>query len=261
MRLPSNMPGRVVVMAGDSWAAGEFQPEITASPLDVGVSRQLSDRNYQVRNLAFPGGSNLQSVDRLKHWLDSNQHEQVLCVLFWITEWFREIWHFEPHQIRDFFKNDYEHIRDSWIWHPYYRLSELSQRWNVPIYVLGGASDTIQYKDFEKDFPGVRIACQSVTNLIVNNDHTINHPVYCEFVPGFIEKHDFLNRIKKKISNTDLASLMYDMQQGQQRLELFQRHPEFFYPDGTHPNRKGHKIVVDFLLQNIPELRINHAVA
>jgi hypothetical protein len=250
----------MILIAGDSWGAGEW-PKSGNIPLHAGVSQYFVEQGYQITNLSKPGGSNLESIDRLKDYLRCNQHQipDIKFILFWQTEFFREIWYYRKRSIFGDIESELGHgyakLKDHWIYRPYRRLAELYQQWNIPIRIIGGCSDTVWYDDFENDFSGVKIVCQSATNLLSNSDHRIDTPVFCQFLNRWIDEGDFLNTIKKNISNQDLEILLQDMSLGQQRTQLYLQRSDLFYPDGCHPNRHAHKIIFDFLCKNIPELQ------
>ena len=76
---PPNATGANVIVAGDSWGQGELDyPDITDkdwSPvgdniLHRGISEYLIQSGYEVLNLSYPGGSNLQAIDRIKNFLN-----------------------------------------------------------------------------------------------------------------------------------------------------------------------------------------------
>lgn len=235
----------IILIAGDSWAAGEC---ISKSEMQYGgVTEFLCNKGYDVRNLSTPGGSNLQACNTIKNYLTANQTGNIKKIVFWKTEFFREIWFYKSHQLKEELRNGYSVLKDHWVYRPYHQLTEISQRWNIPVYVIGGCSDTVWYDDFEKDFPGVKIICQSVTNYLVNNDHRITDPVFCEFMNGWID--EFLNIVKKCISTNDMKLLISDIEKGQGRLRQFTKHPELFFPDGVHPNRRAQKILFESLIK------------
>lgn len=250
----------MILISGDSWSAGVWHKD-NDIPEDKGISFYLRNHEHKVLNLTKPGGSNLESIDRIRDYFRCNQSEisNVKFILFWKTEFFREIWYYRTKSIitSELHKElsyGYRQMRDQWVYRPYYRLAELSQQWNVPIYVIGGCSDTVWYDDFEIDFPGVKIICQSMTNLLLNNNHRIDQPVFCGFLPTWINEGDFLNIVRKNISNDDYQELLQDMEIGMKRHEEYKNHPELFYPDGVHPNKKSHEILFNFILNKIPEL-------
>lgn len=259
------MVEKIAVQAGDSWAAGTWnygQQQIPRPHEDV--CQNLRYAGYSTRNLAKPGGSNLESVGRLQDYLACNQQEiaHIKFVLFWQTEFFREIWYNASNGLhREELNLGYRFVKDHWVYRPYHKLSKIAQRWNIPIYVIGGCSDCIWYENFEADFRGVKVICQSVTNLLLTGNHRIEEPVFCEFMPGWIDRFDFLNKVKRNSSSEDLATLLHDMELGQERLRLFKDNPKFFAPDGIHPNKLAHQTVFEYLMQNVPELMIDQKIA
>ena len=245
-----------ILMVGDSWPAGEFKinPDQTHSTMTHrGVQEYFLEDNISVINICNPGGSNLQSVKRLSDFLLTNNLDNDTVVLFWITEFFREIWVYN-NAIPDLnldneLKKNYVVLRDHWIYRPYYMLQEIAKNYNLKFYILGGCSDTIGYNDFELDFPNLQILCQSITNLIINNDPFIKNPVFCQFMNGWIDP--FLTLVKQDISNVGLAALLEDIEKGQQRLDLYKTHKQWFYPDGIHPNRVAHKKIYEYICNTI----------
>lgn len=250
----------IIVQAGDSWAAGAWVKHDGISQLNEGVVQKFYHMGYDVRNLAKPGGSNLESVDRLRDYLRSNQHEidSVKLILFWKTEFFREIWYCysnDTMQLKKELTHGYQKLRDYWIYRPYHRLAEIYQQWSIPIYMVGGCSDCVWYDEFEKDFPGIKIACQSVTNLLVKGEHRVRAPVFCEFLPGWIDKCNFLDKVKQNISFHDLEALLHDMNLGSERLNVFKENPQYF--SEIHPNDLAQTIIFEYLLHKIPELALD----
>ena len=126
----------------------------------------------------------------------------------------------------------------------YSRLSEISQKYQVPVCVIGGVSDTMWMSKFSEEYPGVSILCQSVTNLIINNTHQTDTPVHSCF--DSTNKTD-IALIKKQASVQEMNSVLDDVANGIARRDVWQNNPEYFYPDGKHPNREGHKILYDFV--------------
>jgi len=249
----------MVIVSGDSWPVGVWRDKDL--PDNMGLAYHLNQQGHDVISLAKPGGSNLESVDRLRDFLQSNQHlvKSIDCVLFWQTEFFREVWYYRQHStihptLDQELSVGYAQLRDNWVYRPYYRLSEIAQQWQIPVYVIGGCSDTVWYDDFEINFPGVQILCQSTTNLLLHNNHRIEQPVFCQFLTRWIEEGDFLNLVRRNIVDEDYQQLLADMDLGKQRILDLRQNPDLFYPDGIHPNAQAHKQIFDFVRTNVPEL-------
>jgi len=234
-----------IIIAGDSWAAGEWNTDATVA--HRGLQKFLTDDGHNVVNISYPGGSNLQAVERLNNYIQLNDSLLETIVFFFITEFFREIFYYPEKTsnvcnrvtVLEEIKKGYTKLRDQWVIRPYYRLQKLAQEANIQVYILGGCSDTVRYEDFTEDFPNLTIACQSVTNLIVNDDPMIHTPVFCEYINGHIDP--FLKLIIPD------EQLLQDMDLGHQRLNVFKNNKKWFWPDGIHPNRLGCIKLYDFL--------------
>lgn len=242
-----------ILIAGDSWAAGVpvVNPDASLDIVYGGIPELLTKQDYQVTNLARKGASNLQACDRLNDYLLYNSPKQIAeikIILFWQTEFFREIWYYTHKDLEKELSHKYSTLRDHWIYRPYHRLTDISQRWNIPIYIIGGCSDTVWYDNFEQDFPGVKIACQSVTNYILTGNHRIDQPVFCEYLNGWVDP--FLELIKPNMPADELEILIADMDLGNSRLKLFEKYQDCWFPDNTHPNLEGQEILFDFLVKN-----------
>jgi hypothetical protein len=251
----------MILIAGDSWSAGEWKDlkistdiNNTASVLlHNGLTQYLQDADYQVINLGCPGGSNSESLVRLKNFLDLNQSliKHINRIFVFKTEW-----------TRDFSKNinqptglvvdkdyieDYQTLKDRVISRFYCRLSEIGIRYNKMIHLIGGCSDAVWFDNFCIEHPQLEIACQSLTNLLLTGNSTIDNPTF-----SFFGKPTELlvNEFKKLYTNKDLEKLLDDIDLGHQRHNLLISNPNFFYPDGTHPNRAGHQILFNFLKNN-----------
>ena len=235
-----------VIICGDSWTAGEWN-ECGDRILHGGISQYFKEDNFDVVNIGYPGGTNLTSVIRLDNWLNLNTHNNDTIILFFLTEFFREIWHYtnlnnssQPVNLDNELNRSYTEIKDSWVYRPYYRLQELAEKYNTKLYLVGGASDTIfEYDDFSIDFPNLKIACQSTTNLLVNDNPNVEEPVMCEFL------NDWTSPFLKSIKPDD--ALLTDMDLGKARIKTMKQNPQWFWPDGIHPNRQGHLKLYKYL--------------
>ena len=169
----------MILIAGDSWSAGEWQGNHTMSVLHNGLAQYLSDDGHLTINLGQPGGWNGLSIDRLKNFLKLNSYlvDKITHIFVFQTEWIRDI---EPTRCTMFsisndndFDSDYQTLKNRLISRFYYSLSNIGKEYNKKIFVIGGASDTIWLTDFSKVYPHVEILCQSLTNLLINNNHRV----------------------------------------------------------------------------------------
>jgi hypothetical protein len=235
----------MILIAGDSWGCGEWSNSY--SILHTGLEQYLIDDGNKVVNLSRGGASNLDAANRIETFLDIKNKlniEKIETILVFQTEWFRDLdsirylYPLNKDEYLNFvFNKEYLNI-DKCISSWYYRLSNIGKKYSVKIGIIGGASDTVFLSKFTEEYPNVFIACQSLTNLIVNNNSYIDNPVF-----GVN-----LNRFLKLTKNANIMSnIIKDIDKSNQRLNTWKKFPKYFFPDGCHPNRLGHKILFDFL--------------
>jgi lysophospholipase L1-like esterase len=243
-----------ILIAGDSWACGEWEKAsmtythggLTNSLLiHGGLTDYLIDQGHRVINLGYPGGSNHDSTNRLSNFLIQNKKIIIKNIIVFQTEWLRS--NSVPLDI----KEGYFKLQNTLISRFYCELSELSTKFNIPIYIIGGTSDTVWIDQFEKEYPGVKVVCQSFSNLLLTNNHKISNPVYSLMTADQSKQIEYF---KNNSNQADLQLMLDDMDRGQVRFILWKNHKEFFWPDGTHPNRYAHKILFEFLKTQIPDL-------
>ena len=210
----------MILIVGDSWGCGCWTEE--QSVYHRGLEQLLHDDGHKVINLS-QGGCDLKTItrrlddhlmllkDRPPLWFT----EPVTKILVLQTEWHR---HLSTAK-----EKDTEQIEIASF---YGTLSHISKKYNLPIYVIGGCSDTVWLDEFENYYPGVTVVCQSFTNLLVNDNHRIDNPV-------------FSVRFPKELLNTEDAINL--AMQGEKREQIWKDNPEWMWPDGSHPNHLGHK--------------------
>lgn len=226
----------MILVAGDSWGVGEW-----ANPHQVlhgGLAQYIKEAGHDVVNLSHGGISNLDAVTRISMYLERYQNLPISKVFIFQTEYNRDYKHWYTHD-----ENDWSNIESCWIERFYHRLSELAVTQNFQTYLIGGCSDTIWFDDMSQDYPNCHVACQSVVNLICNQTHRIDNPVYSWYSKSALE---FVSELKRRgIDRVNALDL------GFQREALVREHPEFFYPDGVHLNRKGHLILYNYLAETV----------
>ena len=210
----------MIIIVGDSWGCGCWTEEQTV--YHRGLEQLLHDDGHKVINLS-QGGCDLKTItrrlddhlmllkDRPPLWFT----EPVTKILVLQTEWHR---HLSTAK-----EKDAEQIEIASF---YGTLSHISKKYNLPIYVIGGISDTVWLDEFENYYPGVTVVCQSFTNLLVNDDHRTDEPVYSVIFPkNFITDYE----------------LMLKAEKGQKRQQVWSNNSQWFCTDGTHPNHLAHE--------------------
>jgi hypothetical protein len=236
-----------LLLVGDSWGCGEWDLHCT-SILHTGLEQYLLDDGHQVDNISYGGISNLDIVNRISGYLELPNKLLPNLILVFQTEYSRDYKHDKIQ--KDFGCDDWqdlttvEDLTNKWVERFYFRLSEISSKFSIPIKIIGGCSDTFYFDNMSKDYPGCDIVCQSIVNLILTGDHRISTPIFSWYTKKITELVKKLYEILPLTSIDDLES---KIDQGFKRECLLRECPEFFYPDGIHPNRFGHKILFDFL--------------
>ena len=233
----------MIVISGCSWACGEWgRGDINPNVVHGGLSQYIEEAGGKCINLGIPSGSNLQVAQKIQGWLNRHPDITVEKILIFQTEYDRDY--------RMKFEEDYLNIEEfdsvssRMIARFYSRLTEISHQAQSPVYVIGGVSDTVRFENFEQCYPGVKIACQSMTNLLINNCENVDSPVfswYTNMSSGMLET------IKKQLSLDQVDKMLHEIDRGLERDNLVFGHPEYFWPDGCHPNRVGHKKLFNFL--------------
>jgi hypothetical protein len=236
-----------ILIAGDSWGRGEWNLECT-TVLHSGLQHYLENDGYTVTNISKGGNSNLDTVDRLSHYLDHYSTQLPDLTLVFQTEYTRDFKHHAMQQ--DFGSADFSHIKTiddligCWIERFYMRLSELSVRCQVPIFIIGGCSDTMAFDNMNLDYPGCTIACQSMVNLIIEGCASISSPVFSWYNS---DTEALVTKVRTVIDTKNADEILKEIDKGYERCCLLKENPEYFYPDGKHPNKLAHRILYDYL--------------
>ena len=256
----------MILIAGDSWACGEFHSDWTKKEIKWdqlithgGLSKFLRDDGYQVLNLAYPGGSNIGSSQRLQNYFVSNPEYQVEKVFVFQTDWCRDIDHFsnigwETRPIGYFQLalapvlnfdscNHALHYRDVTLSRFYESLSKLGQTYDVDIALIGGLSDVLAYDRFSIEYPRVSCVCRSAVSLAVLDDADAE-----PLTTGFLSPHydKMADYIKQQLSVDQISVLIDQIDLGSQRQQLFKNRLDLF-PDRWHGGRQLHRKVYEFL--------------
>jgi hypothetical protein len=252
-KMTNKTQNKTIVIAGDSWACGEWRDDgmLGRGISHPGLSEYLTNLGYLVVNLGKAGGSNINSIERVSDFLKVSSYLKISHVFVFQTEWIRDI-KFEDEEILvEDIATGYLSLKMRLISRFYYKLSRVAQQAKVTIHIIGGCSDTIWLSEFTKEYPGVEIACQSMTNLLLTGNHRIADPVYAVITSQFEEQ---VKSFKKTMDSNNLELLLADMDEGKQRLWMWEQEKRFFWPDGAHANQTAHNILFDFLKTQISDL-------
>lgn len=238
----------MIIVSGCSWACGEWERSDLriglTEPSHPGLSKYLEEAGHDVVNLGIPGGSNLQVCNKISGWIQRNRDIKIDKIIVFQTEYTRD-WRMR-------FNEDYSKIEhhDSlcniMIARFYNWLIELEEDADCEVYVIGGASDTLDPEIVKKHYGGLNVVCQSMVNFLINHDTTVEHPIFSWYHQ---ESIPLVEEVKRHLSDSELQKFLVEIQRGADRENIVFSTPEYFWPDGSHPNRAGHKKLFDFLLK------------
>lgn len=241
-----------ILIAGDSWGCGEWDVNCDYNT-HKGLQQFLEDDGHQVFNVSHQGLGNHEIYLNIKAFLDRSFISQIDLVIVFQSEYNRD-YKFSGAWQNYLSAEDWENIKEAnsaahrWLSRFYRNLSDISLSTNIPIKIIGGHADAIWLDDFENLYPGCTIACQSMTNLILANNHRIQDPVF-----SFYEKRTepLVKKLKSLLGPDQIGDLLDLINNGIRREMLLRSNPEYFFPDGIHPNRKGYQILYDFLKDSL----------
>lgn len=237
------------MIIGDSWGVGEWpihsKYESLKEPNGTfyryykmahrGLAQYLEEAGHTVYNFSKGGDSMYRQIELAQLVLDRlNDTLRPEMLIVFYTDYLRDMT-YEAQQIC----STVAEIESQYMSEYHTQLSEIATTFNIPVILLGGASDIPWIDDFSEQYPGVSVACQSITNLLVNGNHRIDDPV---FYVGPFHEH--------KMADKDKAGVTALLDKAITRHKLWEDRTDLFAPDGEHPNRNSHKILYDYLMSN-----------
>lgn len=233
----------MIIVTGDSWSSGEW---VNCAVQHHGLAQYLHDHCYDVINLGRGKFSNSQAIEQLSYFLAQNSYQvkDISHVFFFQTEWTRDLEYLSEQEMQQQLKQGYQQLKDMTLYKIYSSLHFLCQKFGIRIYLIGGCSDVQWIDNCQVEYPGLTIACQSMTNLLLNNDHRTPNSVYTVFLQT---DQNLIKYMKERISNDQLKLLLDDIDLSHWRLDTWKNNKKWFWPDGRHANRHGHKVLFDFL--------------
>ena len=213
-----------ILIGGDSWGLGEWPQETNHR----GIWQYFEEDGHEVVIKALPGQSNKTSISHMCNYVNGNYD-----YVFW----------FQSDPLRDLrpyddFGNTIKNYDDlitqsNIILDKNYK--ELNDRSNCKIYCIGGCSklNVELISEYKNLIPFI----ESLTELILVD---YKHP---EIWHG-----DWINYVERL--DESVIDFLLPNKMKQDSLSEVDEYREYFWPDGSHPNRYGHKVLYDFILKN-----------
>ena len=213
-----------ILIGGDSWGLGEWPQETNHR----GIWQYFEEDGHEVVIKALPGQSNETSISHMCNYVNGNYD-----YVFW----------FQSDPLRDLrpyddFGNTIKNYDDlitqsNIILDKNYK--ELNNRSNCKIYCIGGCSklNVELISEYKNLIPFI----ESLTELILVD---YKHPE--------IWHSDWINYVERL--DESVIDFLLPNKMKQDLLSEIDGYRKYFWPDGSHPNRYGHKVLYDFILKN-----------
>ena len=228
-----------IAIFGDSFANGETDGSFKLNHL--GLTQYLMDEGHFVVNFSRQGNTMNGILKDYPYHLRQNEHLKFDIALVFQTEPSRETQEWIDNIKSGKSVNDVDvHMIKKY----YGELLKSQKAFGVPIYLIGGTTDTLSPEVIKEC--GLNSACQSVVNLVLTGEHLIKEPILSFVFP--LPAYDILDECEGLID--DKEYFLKIEKRGNDRYKLMLDNPEYFYPDGVHPNRKAYKILFDHLKES-----------
>ena len=228
-----------IAIFGDSFANGES--DMKRHNAHLGLTQYLMDDGHFVVNFSRQGNTMNGILKDYPYHLRQNEHLKFDIALVFQTETTRETQEWIDNIKSGKSVNDVDvHM----IKNDYGKLLESQEYFGVPIYLIGGTVDTLSPEVIKEC--GLKSACQSVVNLVLTGEHKIEEPTLSFVFP--LPAYDILDECEGLIDDKEYFLKIEKM--GNDRYQLLLDNPEYFYPDGIHPNRKAYKILFNHLKES-----------
>jgi hypothetical protein len=213
-----------ILIGGDSWGLGEWPQETNHR----GIWQYFEEDGHEVTIKAVPGESNKTSISHMCNYVNGNYD-----YVFW----------FQSDPLRDLrpyddFGNTIKNYDDlitqsNILLDKNYK--ELNDRSDCKIYCIGGCSKLNM--ELISKYKNLIPFIESLTELILVD---YKHPEiwHSDWI-------DYVERLDESVIDFLLPNKMK-----QDSLSEVDEYREYFWPDGSHPNRYGHKVLYDFILKN-----------
>jgi len=213
-----------ILIGGDSWGVGEWPQETNHR----GIWQYFEEGGHEVVIKAVPGESNKTSISHMCNYVNGNYD-----YVFW----------FQSDPLRDLrpyddFGNTIKNYDDlitqsNILLDKNYK--ELNDRSDCKIYCIGGCSKLNM--ELISKYKNLIPFIESLTELILVD---YKHPEiwHSDWI-------DYVERLDESVIDFLLPNKMK-----QDSLSEVDEYREYFWPDGSHPNRYGHKVLYDFILKN-----------
>lgn len=224
-----------VIIAGDSWGCGEWT-EAGNEIGHYGLEQYFKDGGHDVVNTARSNSSNKDSINRL-----SQVNVQESDIVLWIqSDPLRDLrpFHTLTEDIND--SGGLEQLLDKLLNDSYTKLNQLGYKVNL----IGGL---FNIRDISK-FTNLLSVVPSWINMLVGQMPEYQNTKDLTF--GILQAGGSINNIRlTDVDQSIVKQVITDFHYYSFNDRVFRE--DIFRPDGCHPNRHGHKIAFDEIINRL----------
>ena len=248
---------REVGLFGDSWGGGEWALPDTQNILSTnivnithkGIEQYFKDIGHTVFNFSKAAGSNLDSIDKLKKFLNARQNNPI--VLFIVTDPLRN---YQP-DYTDFKQrivdsNGLFELKQQTLVSNLHTLNEIGKTYNQTFYLIGGLGTVPDVSGYSNLY----CVCRSWPEFMLKEQY--QHVDFENFGlwEGWLFDGELINTwfCPKNLQQFDPVfadKLVQQLEQLNNNQDVFE-HP-LFYPDKAHPNREAHLILFNYIRKTL----------
>lgn len=258
------MAGKTFLIVGDSWSQGEIENHWPEEPshrvVHRGLTQYLEDAGHTVYNRGILGSANIEA-----YWQtygaffprgEYHEHdkfppviqEDVDYILWFVTDSLRDIdqntYYEQLKKFKSIKKIYYNLIVERYGW-----FDNLAEQIQKKIYLIGGWipvwSGIIKYNYLQNLLPDVH------GMLVPGSRVRLTHPALhiFDYVKDSIDyAKNYLNSNELDVLKNEIIQFTDEWTYAE---DLRRNHPEFFWPDGHHPNRHGHYKIFEHVCKEL----------
>ena len=225
------------LIGGDSWSQGEWDGDWETIPSTYqvcheGTTEYLRNAGHTVTNVGAGSIGNQVAINNIiTRLIDCKSKYDFL--IFFHTDPLRDA---TEHQLQTNFPIE---LVESLSINTINRLNNIHHQYQVRIILIGGFSElssTLNYGNIDYIIPSF---CKLLESKFNDSIFSIS-PEWKNHV-----SLPMIGSVKQKQQYLDIFD------QGGNKFSEYARYPEYFYPDGCHPNRHAHRVLTDKILQLI----------
>jgi hypothetical protein len=238
----------MIIIAGDSWGCGEWGSNADSSDRHECLGGYFRQHGESVINLSVAGACNFDIVKTISSFLDNNQNlnSSIDRILVFQSNWNRDWRRQHDFDVGRNLTLPWPQLVGQFIERFYSMLNQSAMKHNKEIEIIGGCGDTMWFDNIKTDYPGLKIVCQSMINLLLTGSARIDIPVHSLWVHNSLTI-DFIKHCKTIFDNNNLDCLLNDVNLGLNRQKLIKLNPEYFADDWVHANPEGYRILYNLI--------------